>query len=71
MDDGNEFTSWLKEIAEIKEINRKKRAEYRKDYYEKNRDMLIAKRKTYQKENAEHVKEYNRAYYAKNKEAKK
>jgi hypothetical protein len=40
--------------------------EYRKDYYSKNKEILIEKQKDYQNQNADKIKEYRKEYELKN-----
>ena len=42
-----------------------------KTYYQANRSEILAKKKQYQSDNADSIKEYQRLYYLKNKELKK
>ena len=65
-----DLKAWLQEIEDTKEINRKKRSVKRKAHYQKNKLSIGVANKNWRVENSERVKEYNKAYYQKNKEAK-
>jgi hypothetical protein len=44
-----------------------KNKEYQKEWYKKNREKIIKKRKEYREKNKEKIKEYDREWYKKNK----
>ena len=53
------------------EEKKKRKAEYKKEYYQKNKEALAEYRKEYYQKNKERMKEVYAEYYQKNKELKK
>ena len=64
-----------RKLAEYKkayyEANREKIAEYQKAYYEANRENLAEYKKAYREANREKIAEYQKAYYEANRKKKR
>jgi len=58
-----DIKSWVQDIEKIKEINRKKRSEKRKAYYQKKKVSIGVSNKNWREANPERVREYNKQYY--------
>jgi hypothetical protein len=57
-----------KAIEKFNKLNPEKSKEYRKRYYEKHKEEILAKKREYERQNKEKMIEFRKSYYLKNKE---